>query len=257
MKCGHRQRIVTKQGKLRLTFAILLIVPVMYGCGEKPEEKTAQAHSPATSPGLTVSTEAQPAGPRVVDFGPGLRIDYRAPRVEVDCEVILREGELELFCYGRAPVPKDHESILRTEVPAEAIYQALGLIGLTPGHTAKFFVETQTLRMPEGDPVDVFVRYEEEGRIVEKSACEWMLDAQLKRPMAKTHWLFTGSERMEDGAFAANYEGTIVTVVDFPSSLLSLPTSHSDSDAELWLRANTPAVPPLGTKVTMILRPVN
>lgn len=227
---------------LRLLAGFGLFLSILSGCAAD-NERTRQ--------------DADGKGPRVVTYGPGLRIDYRVPQVEVDCEVILREGDIELFCYGRAPVPKDHESILRTDVPAEAIYEALGLIGVMPGHTLKFFIETQTLRMPAGDPVDVFVRYAQDGSMIEASACDWMLDARAKLPMQRGYWLFTGSERMEDGTFAANYEGTIVTVVDFPSSLLSLPTSHSESDADLWLSARTDVIPPLGTKVTMILRPAN
>lgn len=190
-----------------------------------------------------------------MDYAPGLRIDFRVPQVEVDCEVILREGDLELFAYAQAPVPKEHESILRTGVPADKLYEALGLIGLAPGRTRKYLIETKTIRPATGDAVDVRVRFEREGRMADESACAWMLDVARRAPMEETHWLFTGSERMEDGTFAASYEGTIVTVVDFPSSLLSLPTSHSDADDQLWLKANTPAIPPVGTKVTMLLRP--
>lgn len=209
---------------------------------------------PAMTP-VAAEPETRTDGARVVVYVPGLRIDYRVPQVEVDCEVILREGDLELLAYGKAPVPKEHESILRTAVPAERIFEALGLIGLRPGQTLKYLVETKTIRPATGDPVDVRVRYESEGTPREDSACAWMLDAAKKKPMDPTYWLFTGSERMENGEFAANYEGTIVTVVDFPSSLLSLPGSHSDSDDQLWLRANTAAIPPVGTKVTMLLRP--
>lgn len=190
-----------------------------------------------------------------MEFAPGLRIDYRVPQVEVDSEIVLRKGALELFAYSRAQVPKDHETILRTDVPCERIYQALGLIGLTPGRPMRYDIETKTVQLPTGDPVEVIVRYAMDGKTREHSACDWMMDDAKKAPMARTHWLFTGSQRQEDGGFAANVEGTLVTVVDFPSSLLGLPASHSDSDSQLWLTANTDAIPPVGTKVTMILRP--
>lgn len=209
----------------------------------------------ATNAARDEGTPAKQASrPRVVDFAPGLRIDYRVPQVEVDCEVILRDGDLELFAYAKASVPKEHESILRTHVPPQKVYQALGLIGLTPGQTLKYLIETKTVRPASGDSVDVLVRYEKNGETVEESACGWMLDAAAKAPMKPTHWLFTGSEKMDDGVFAADYEGTLVTVVDFPSSLLSLPTSHSESDDQLWLKANTKAIPPVGTSVTLVLR---
>lgn len=190
-----------------------------------------------------------------MEFHPGLRIDYRVPQVEIDAEVVLREGALELFAYARAPVPKEHESILRTNVPVEKIYQALGLIGLTPGQPPRYLPETKTIRPASGDAVDVFVRLDRGGRFVEESACDWMWNVASKATMSRSHWLFCGSERLPDGRLAAQEEGTLVTVVDFPSSLLSLPTPHTDKDAELWLKAHTPVIPDAGTRVTLILRP--
>jgi hypothetical protein len=177
------------------------------------------------------------------------------PQVEIEAKVILREGALELFAYSKAPVPKEHESILLMQAKPQAIYQALGLIGLTPGQTTRYFPETHKTRPASGDPVDVLVRCEKNGKPVERSACDWMLDMKTKQAMARTPWLFTGSERDANGAFEADIEGTIVTVVDFPSSLLSIPASHTSSDSDLWLTANTAEIPPKDTPVTLILRP--
>jgi hypothetical protein len=216
-----------------------------------------QAGSTATSrKSETMPATSRPEA-RVVEFGPGLRIDYRVPQVEIDSEVVLRKGALELFAYSRAPVPKEHESILRTEVKCDRIYQALGLIGLRPGRPMRYDMATKTVELPTGDPVEVLVRCEANGKTKEHSVCEWMMDNAKNAPMARTPWLFTGSRREENGSFAANEEGTLVTVVDFPTSLLGLPASHSESDSQLWLTANTDAIPPLGTKVTLILRPAS
>jgi hypothetical protein len=198
---------------------------------------------------------SQPAGPQVVDFVPGVRIDYRVPQVEVEAWVILRKGPLELFAYSKAPVPKEHESILLLQASPESIYQALGLIGLTPGQPMRYFPETRSFRKPSGDPVDVLVRCESGGKSIEASACDWMIDVTKNKPMEHTHWLFTGSDRLQEGTFYANVEGTVVTVVDFDSAVLSMPDLHTSSDPELWLAANTDAIPPIGTKVMLILRP--
>ncbi|HKQ46505.1 MAG TPA: YdjY domain-containing protein [Phycisphaerae bacterium] len=233
--------------KLLTTIATVWMVSA-FGCTSRP------GRSVVDVPGDRTAPATQPAG-RVVDFGPGLRIDYRVPQVEVDSEVVLRQGALELFAYSRAQVPKEHETILRTEVPCERIYQALHLIGLVAGRPMRYDMETKTVELPTGDPVEVLVRYDQEGRTREHSACDWMMNASTKKPMARTHWLFTGSRREEDGQFAANIEGTLVTVVDFPSSLLSLPASHSESDSQLWLLAHTDSIPPQGTRVILVLRP--
>ena len=178
------------------------------------------------------------------------------PQVEVQAHIILRRGELELFAYSKAPTPKEHETILLLQAKPESIYHALGLIGLRPGHPVSYDWKTQVTTPPAGDAVDVLVRYVTGGKQIETSACDWMLDLKRGRPMRRQHWLFAGSRRLEDGRFFANIDGTVVTVVNFDSALLTLPGLHSDSNAELWLAANTEAIPPIGTGVTLILRPV-
>jgi hypothetical protein len=75
------------------------------------------------------------------------------------------------------------------------------------------------------------------------------------RPLDRLPWIFTGSVLLEDGSIAADYEGTVVAVVDFSSSLIALSERHSDSNEELWLEPHTAAIPPVGTKCTLLLRP--
>jgi hypothetical protein len=227
-----------------LRFCLSILIAVALSSCDEPQ-------------GIQPSVTSRPAAasePKVVEIAPGLRIDYRVPQVEVDGEIALREGALELFAYAKAPTPKEHESIVILRTPPHSIYQTLGLIGIMPGHPMKYFPEEKKVRPPTGDAVDVFVRYKKKGRVVEESACDWMIDVDKKLPMARTHWLFTGSERLGDGSFAADVEGTVVTVVDFESSLLAMPDLHSESDSELWLRANTAVIPGVGTPVTLILR---
>lgn len=216
---------------------------------EAPRERIAVSPPPPPPPTTTHQ------GANIVDFQPGIRIDYRMPQVEVDAEVILRTGELELFAYSRAPTPKEHETILKMQVKAEHIHLALGLIGLVPGNPVLYDWESGVTTPARGDPVNVFVRFERDGKQIEQSACDWMFDLERRAPMAKTHWLFTGSRRDEKGRFAADVEGTVVTVVNFDTSVLSLPESHSDSDTMLWLAARTEVIPETGTKVTLVLRP--
>lgn len=196
-------------------------------------------------------------GPRIVDFGDGIQINYVERQVEVEGEVILREGPLELFAYAKAPAPKEHESIVLVRAKSQRVFMAIGLIGATPGMTMRWFPETQTLRNPTGDPIDVRVRYKDAGRERSAAATDWMLDARARKPMPPTHWVFCGSERSESGGFAANMEGTLITVVDFTSSVLALPQRHSDADSDLWLAANSEVIPPVGTRVTILLRPMS
>ncbi|MCG8404915.1 MAG: YdjY domain-containing protein [Phycisphaerales bacterium] len=241
---------------LGVIFLLTVLVPGCVDAGRGRE--TVAKPSPASRPNKAdrlPSSAPKADKPRVVDFLPGIRIDYRVPQVEVDGKVILRQGELELFAYSKAPTPKEHETILLLGPRSESIYQALGLIGLKPGRPMSYDWETQVTTPPSGDPVDILIRYVSNGKTIEESACNWMWDVDRKAPMRKTHWLFAGSKRLEDGRFFADVDGTVVTVVNFDSALLTLPESHSDSNASLWLTAHTEAIPPLDTKVTLLLRP--
>lgn len=223
--------------------------------GETSKWKSADGTSGHAEAGSSPSSsdDANPIG-KVIEYQPGVRIDYHALQVEVDAEVILRSGELELFAYCKSPTPKEHETILRTPVKAEHIYHALGLIGLKPGNPVMYDWETSKVTPASGDAVDVLVRYDEGSETIERNACEWMYDLERDAVMAPTHWLFTGSRRDEKGRFAADVEGTLVTVVNFDTAVLSLAESHSDSNGELWVAARTEIIPPVGTKVTLILR---
>ena len=250
----NRRRALTR-------LLVTLMAMIFTSCTQQREAgEPARNHDSSVATSRSTDPKAAtggPSAPRVIAYKPGLRIDFRVPQVEADAEVILRRGQLELFAYADAPVPKEHETILRLSVAPLHIYEALGLIGLRPGHPMRYFPETGKVHPPAGDPVDVRVRYASNGEIVEVSACAWMINLDTNQPMAETHWLFAGSRRLEDGRFFANHEGTVVTVVDFDSALLALPGSHSSSDDQLWLGANTEAIPPVGTKVTLILRPAS
>ena len=240
-------------GRVLLSVMSVVLFASFLGC--RPSADTRRELSASTEDSKPLDTVEAPK-PRIVDYQPGIRIDFSIPQVEVAGEVILRRGELELFAYSKAPTPKQHETILLLRSRPESIYHALGLIGLKPGHPVSYDWQTQVTTPAAGDAVDVLVRYESEGEEIEASACDWMLDVKRQLPMARRHWLFAGSSRMEDGQFFADVDGTVVTVVNFNSSLLALPESHSESDAELWLVANTEAIPAVGTPVTLILRPV-
>jgi len=239
-----------------------LVIGWIAGCmqpdaGPRSDAATRAPDSKTAAPTSTDDTDDAGPGdrPRVVDYTPQIRIDYSVPQVEVRGVVGLRRGALELFAYSRAPVPKEHETIVVLDAEPLRIHEALGLIGLAPGKPMQYFPETGEVRLPSGDPVDVFVRYSRDGEVFEDAAWDWMMDLAAEAPLTPRSWVFAGSQRTEDGRFAANVEGTVATVVNFTSALLALPADLSDVDSELWLGAKTEAIPPEGTAVTLILRP--
>jgi len=225
--------------------------------------QTASPHvdTPVTATMPVVETNAIEDAPisssgNAVAYKPGITLNYEALQVEVDAQVILRQGELELLLWAESPTPKGHETILATKAKPSDIYEALGLMGLTPGSPPWFDFKKSVAHAAQGDAVEVRVRYQRNGQTIEHNICDWLTNKARQAPMKRRDWVFCGSRREENGRFAADFEGTVITVVDFPSSLLSLAESHSESNAELWLVANAERIPEIDTPVTVILRAV-
>lgn len=211
---------------------------------------------------LAVSIQGGPgalAGPgdhagRVVDYAPGVRIDWPKRRVEVDGKVVLREGMLELFACS--PNTREHESVVVTAGRPLRIYEALGLIGLTPGRPVRYDEDSGRWLPPAGDAVGIDVRWNDNGRMRTVDIGAWMRDTERKRVVPPGVWIFAGSYRGDSKQFAADQEGTVVCVVDFPSALIALPELRSADNDQLWVEAATDRIPPIGTEVTLLFSAV-
>ena len=204
----------------------------------------------ASRPASTPAPASRPAGP--VKFQPGIRIDWNAREVLVDGQVILREGPIELFACS--PRTREHESIVLVSARPLHIFQAMGLIGLTPGHPPRVDIEREIFEGARGEPVEVLVRYALDGKSREEPIEHWMQRADGS-PLEPQDWVFAGGLTNEEGHYVTDHEGTVVAVVDFATSLVALPQRHSDRNDELWLAPATKNIPPLKTPVTLVLRP--
>ncbi|HPD31920.1 MAG TPA: YdjY domain-containing protein [Phycisphaerae bacterium] len=207
-------------------------------------------------------TESRPAlsttQPGVAEYQRGVRINWRDREVEVDGQVVLREGALELFACS--PLTREHESIVCIDARPLHVFQALGLIGLTPGRPSDFDPDTGRYSPARGDPVEIEVRYLQDGRVRREPIERWMRRAKPgDKPgtgldLPPQPWVFAGSYTTDNGSFAADPEGTVIAVVDFSSSIVALPEYHSDSNAELWLVPATERIPPLYSRCTLVFR---
>lgn len=170
----------------------------------------------------------------------------------MDGHVVLREGPIEfLACFPG----KEHESIVRLDASATHIYMALGLIGLEPGHPPQWDERRGRFGPPTGDLVDLAIEWEAAGRRQTAAGFEWMREFEFARTPIDRPWVFAGSRRLRDGTLSADRSGEGIAVVDKPDSLLALSRNHVSRDADLWVQANTAAIPPLHTPVRVVLRP--
>jgi hypothetical protein len=223
---------------------------------ERPSGPTAPQASDAPPAKLSPLDRPNPPAGKRVEYQPGLIIDFARKRVEIECRVVLREGLLELLVCS--PRTKEHESILVARPRPLHIYEALGLVGLTPGKPAAWDDQRQERIPPTGDELTIHITYERDGRQVGVNAWEWLKDLRADAAAPPRPWLFTGSlTSPRDGTFAADYNGNVISVVDFGTELIGLAEMHSADNEALWLTAFTDRIPPLGTSCTLLVQAVD
>lgn len=216
----------------------------------------------------------QPDG-RTVRLAEGVYINWRLHQVELGAEVVLREGYLELLACSRNT--KEHESILRIRGRPLHVYQALGMLGLPDGRPPYFDDRARRVVPPRGTPIDVHLRYEQDGRTREVNATDWLVRKDEPRGLSGAKWYFIASASSEGRRFPADVYGTVLTVVQFGSGIVMFapqgavrPLAHATQTAggrlledethlsepgEWVLLAATEKIPPLHTAVTVVLRP--
>ena len=201
------------------------------------------------------------------ELGPGLRIDTGARAVSVSAWVCLEQGWLEqVMC---APGTREHESLLVTNVPASHIHAALLMIAMTPGQPGQWIQQDDRviLQEPRGSAVNVHVRYAGEGSggLVDTPISDWIADVQSGAVFPESVFTFGGSvmiqEQLESdlgSRYMADHTGSVIGLVTFGDELLGarqvIPDSESVHAPEWVVRQGH--VPPLGTKVEVLLTPV-
>lgn len=186
-------------------------------------------------------------------LGRSLWFDPERKTLVIRARIALTDGPLEhLLCLKGT---KEHESILATDAAPRQIHAGLLLTGAEPGHPVRFRPRFQP---PTGTPIAIEVEWNEGGKIRRADARGWVRDDRLQKPL-ETDWVFAGSELFEDPRtktmiYAAE-DGDLITVANFPSSILDLPFASDSSDAERVYSADPSKVPPRGTPVTIYLKP--
>jgi len=223
--------------------AACLIVFALFACGvssARPDDKAApKAETKTVEVGKNVSLEIRGESRRVI----------------LPASVCLREGPLEMFlCRTNT---KEHEAIVHVDTDARLIHAALLAAGAKPGTTVKWEPKYQPA---SGSVIKVFVRYTENGKEVTRPAQDWVRVMKTKKPMTYD-WVFAGSmffDNPDDPTkkfYAAN-SGDVICVSNFETAMLDLPVNSPKDNDELQFEAFSERIPPLGTKVTVILEPV-
>jgi hypothetical protein len=184
----------------------------------------------------------------------------KSRRVLVATEVCLREGPLEVFLCKKGT--KEHEAVLRVDIDAMKLHELLLLAGATAGKPTQFVnpkTEEVEWKAATGTKVNLSVHYTKGGKTFTHAAQEWVWDHKKKAPLPHG-WVFAGSVIITDPdngkKFYAANSGDIISISNFPYSMLEIPVEISKDDAFLTYEAKTDKIPPLFSKVWLIMEPV-
>lgn len=187
--------------------------------------------------------------------------DKKTKRVLVAAEVCLRQGPLEVFLCKKNT--KEHEAIVRADFDARLIHELLLLAGGEVGKPTQFV--NPTTMMPEykpatGSKIKVGVHYRKDGKLHTHPAQEWIWNNKTKKQL-EHDWVFAGSILVKDPDnpaappyYAAN-SGEVISVSNFSYAMLDVPVEITKDDAVLNYEAKTDRIPPLFSKVWVILEP--
>ncbi len=233
---------------------------------DAPADKTSAdkpAADPAKADAATAQTTSAPSSRRPAKDPPGMRrlmpdadvwIDPKNKRVVVDGVVCLREGQLEMFACPRGT--KEHESIVAVDAKAHVVHAALLAVGAEPGSPSQF---QPSYKPASGTEIEITVIWTDKHGVVHRErAQDWVRNNRTGKTL-EYPWVFAGSGFWEDPATGQKSymaeAGDFICVSNFPTAMLDLPVESSQANEELLFQANTERVPPVGTKVRLVLTP--
>ena len=115
---------------------------------------------------------------------------------------------------------------------------------------------------PSGTKIKVTLQYEHKGKVVSVPAQEWIREGKTKKHL-KQDWVFAGSveypnpDDAKKKVYAASSDGAYICVLNVPTAMLDLPISNPNRPPEeRELQPYTDRIPPLETKVTIVLEPI-
>ncbi len=199
---------------------------------------------------------SKPPAPGLIRLSPDydVWIDQKRKIVVVDGKVCLRAGQLEMFACPKNT--KEHESIVSVNSSARFVHAGLLAVGGRVGHPVRFDPKYVPA---SGTEVEVLVLWkDQDGKKRKVRAQEWIKHVESGKKM-KYPWVFAGSGFwVEESTKTRHYHGDagdFICVSNFPTATLDLPVKSSQDGGSLLFTAFTERIPPLGTKVRLVLAP--
>ncbi len=198
---------------------------------------------------------------KMVKLGNGVWFENQGDkrRVHVEAVVCSNDWSFGLECLLCRKKTKDYESILSTEAKAQVIHAALVAAGAKPGSTVQF---EPMFKPPSGSVIKITLQYEEKGKVVTVPAQQWLRNVKTEKNL-EGDWVFAGSafypdldDKKNPPIYAADSEGAYICTTNVSTAMLDLPIASPRGIEDRIFTPDKPKIPPLETKVTIILEPV-
>ena len=217
---------------------------------DMPEEETPEETARRLGPPLV----DQPDKLWRLDPMDSIWLDKPGGRLVMVGEVCQRRAPLEMFvCLWHT---NEHEAVLTARVPAHAAHAGLLALGAKVGRPVQFMPKYVPA---SGSVVDIEVIWKDkDGKIQKSRGQDWVRNYQTKKPMQRD-WVFAGSGFWTDERTGKEHYqaegGDFICVSNFSTAMLDLPIKSSQQNEALLFEAFTERIPPLGTPVTIVLKP--
>ncbi len=179
-----------------------------------------------------------------------LILDVNAREITVP-GVINKSGKTIIEYFATGEEGKTHESLLVLDV--EPIYLQIALIRLGMEFGSNLRYQGDPLS-PKGDPAEIWVEWELAGKRELHRAEDLVYDTMQKTPMPHTNWIFTGARILDNRIFTAQSTKSMIALYRDADAIFNNPLPGATDDRTY--RANAEAMPPKGTKVKVIIKPV-
>jgi len=187
-----------------------------------------------------------PLGPGL--FGLGLvRVDQRERLVSFPAMINMKEGPVEYLLV--ATTGKTHESLLRTEARPQDIHLAFLLLG-AKGAGTNALPEDPAQPIP-GEKVTLEISWKQGASEQRQPAEKFVRSSKTNEPISPGPWIYNGS-RLRDDGFAAQLDGSIVSLITDPDALMNNPRPGREDD-DYW-KAYGGGLPPLHAPVIVSIR---
>jgi hypothetical protein len=242
--------------KQSLLSAIIILV-LLLACAPA-QQAAAPADSLVEAPASDSTDNASASSAEEVYRFKHVTVDPAAGTVTCEATAIRAEYALE-FLLCRIGT-KEHESLLVTQAEAWQIHAGLLMLGLTPGKPGAYIGEGEHARYlpPRGPRLDIRLRWTDAaGQPHEIAATDWLkLGEGADQAARPENWVFVGSDIMPGGQYLADADGGIIAVANLPSAVIDVPFESAQPLEQRLYRMNADVLPPVGTKVEMVISPL-